>query len=100
MYRVNFEVLLKRFYFAPFDNGRTLKKLEVAFIGFCIEALPYTLSSLSVKRNSSLLQSGLLWSNRRKNAVKSQKVRFQISQKLLASQVGSPRRTKVGTAVT
>ena len=30
------EVSLKRFYFALFDDGLTLKTFKLAFIGFCL----------------------------------------------------------------
>ena len=33
------EVLLKRFYFALFDDGLALKTLKMAFIGFLIQTL-------------------------------------------------------------
>ena len=33
------EVSLKRFYFALFDDGLTLKTLKLVFIGFCIQTL-------------------------------------------------------------
>ena len=33
------EVSLKRFYFALFDDGLTLKTLKLAFIGFLIQTL-------------------------------------------------------------
>ena len=33
------EKLLKRFYFALFDDGLTLKTLALAYIGFCIQTL-------------------------------------------------------------
>ena len=33
------EVSLKRFYFALFDDGLTLKTLKLAFIDFCIQTL-------------------------------------------------------------
>ena len=36
---VTSEVSLKRFYFALFDNGLTLKTLKLAYIGFCIQTL-------------------------------------------------------------
>ena len=35
------EVSLKRFYFALFDDGLTLKTLKLAFIGFLIQTLHY-----------------------------------------------------------
>ena len=33
------EVSLKKFYFALFDDGLTLKTLKLVFIGFCIQTL-------------------------------------------------------------
>ena len=33
------EVSLKRFYFALFDDGLTLKTLKLVYIGFCIQTL-------------------------------------------------------------
>ena len=36
---VTSEVSLKRFYFALFDDGLTLKTLKLAYIGFCIQTL-------------------------------------------------------------
>ena len=37
---VTSEVSLNRFYFALSADGLTLKTLEMAYIGFCIQTLP------------------------------------------------------------
>ena len=42
------EVSLKRFYFALFDDGLTLKTLKLAFIGFEFKLFKYSLHSVYI----------------------------------------------------
>ena len=46
------EVSLKRFYFALFDDGLTLKTLKLAFIGFLIQTLQIHSSIVIVPVNT------------------------------------------------
>ena len=48
------EVPFKRFYFALFDDGLTLKTLILAFIGFCIQTLQLMFVVLLQRQTSKI----------------------------------------------